>query len=269
MRLLRLGENALFTLPAEDLVARIARSVDLLDRVERELAVARWLLDSGFPATRVAEHVRQPLVLDGRPITFWRFVREDERQSASTEMLGRILRAFHDLPAPPFELPVFDPFSVVPRRLAEARGIDPEDLAFLDAMYRELRSSYAELRYALPEGLIHGDAHRGNLIMSGGLALLSDFEVVAFGPREWDLAVTALAADRFQLPDREYRAFVKSYGFDVKDWAGYPVLRSVRELTMTTWLMQNVSDDPAIEAEFRKRVSSLSKGDGQATWRAF
>jgi Ser/Thr protein kinase RdoA (MazF antagonist) len=55
--------------------------------------------------------------------------------------------------------------------------------------------------------LIHGDAHRSNLRATASGVLLSDFDVVAFGPREWDLTPTALAADRFGLPGDEYATF--------------------------------------------------------------
>ena len=60
--LLRLGENAIFQLAAAPVVVRIARSADRLQRVQRELCVARWL---------ASEAVRE--LLDRAPTTeqFW------------------------------------------------------------------------------------------------------------------------------------------------------------------------------------------------------
>ena len=43
-------------------------------------------------------------------------------------------------------------------------------------------------------------------------------------------------------PEEQYQEFAAVYGFDVRTWAGYPVLREIRELTMTTWIMQNVGE---------------------------
>ena len=72
--LLRLGENAIYRLAEDPVVVRIARSADRLPRVERELCVARWLATADIPAVRVIEDVEQPLLVDGRPISFWQSV---------------------------------------------------------------------------------------------------------------------------------------------------------------------------------------------------
>jgi hypothetical protein len=80
---------------------------------------------------------------------------------------------------------------------------------------------------------------------------------------------TAIAYERFGLAEERYREFVDVYGFDVRTWASYPVLRAIRELTMTTWLMQNVGEDPAIAAEFALRVDSIREGDLGRAWTPF
>jgi hypothetical protein len=46
-----------------------------------------------------------------------------------------------------------------------------------------------------------------------------------------------------------------------RSWPGYPVLREIRELTMTTWIMQNIGESSAIADEFARRVGSLRDGD--------
>lgn len=268
-QLVRLGENALYAVPSEGLVVRIARSVDLAQRVDRELEVARWLARLGFPATRVAERVSQPIEVCGRLVTFWELVHLDPGAAASLEDLGRILAELHRLPPPPFKLPRFDPFSVVSRRLAAPGGADLDDVAFLRVLHERLVGTYANLRFPRDLGLIHGDAHRGNLLVCSDGVLLSDFEVVAFGPRVWDLAVTAVARSRFGLSSKQYESFVKAYGYDVTEWAGYETLRAVRELTMTTWLMQNVGEDERVAEEFRVRVSSMREGDHDRRWHPF
>lgn len=102
--LFRMGENAIFMLRGEGIVARVARSNDRLPKVERELAVARWLARHGYPAVRVVEEIApQPVQSDGRLVTFWVLIHESG--SASFEDLGALLRDLHALPAPDFALP--------------------------------------------------------------------------------------------------------------------------------------------------------------------
>lgn len=77
-----------------------------------------------------------------------------------------------------------------------------------------------------------------------GQVRLLDFEVFAFGHREWDLAVTGTRRKSFEwITEGEYRQFSDAYGYDILKWDGFDTLRSIRELTMTTWLMQLVSPD--------------------------
>jgi Ser/Thr protein kinase RdoA (MazF antagonist) len=267
-RLLRIGENAIYALPANNLVARIARSENVRDRVEREVATARWLADLDFPAVRPAKDLPQAVPADGRLVTFWELATETDAQKTTSD-LGRVLKQFHALPPPPFILPEFDPFSVVPARLAQPTEADPTDVAFLSNRHDELVETYQALQFDTPFGLIHGDAHRSNLIATPSGILLSDFEVVAHGPREWDLTPTALAVDRFGLPRQEYDQFVEAYGRDVTQWHGYRTMCAIRELTMTTWLMQNVAEDPKIAEEFHARVTSMREGDHARQWKAF
>jgi hypothetical protein len=67
----------------------------------------------------------------------------------------------------------------------------------------------------------------------------------------------------------QYKDFVDSYGFDITDWSGFGVMRRARELTMTTWLMQNVNESPEIRAEFEKRLGTLKAGKPTVPWQAF
>jgi thiamine kinase-like enzyme len=125
------------------------------------------------------------------------------------------------------------------------------------------------LKFALPPGPIHGDAHTRNLLTDHGRVVLIDFEAAAIGPREWDLLPTSIAVPRYGLPEKRYQEFAAAYGFDVRSWPGYPVLREIRELTMTTWIMQNVRESQGIAAEFALRVASLRERDSERPWHFF
>jgi aminoglycoside phosphotransferase (APT) family kinase protein len=266
-KLIRMGENAMFALRAEKIVVRIARTVERRKRVERELAVARWLADNNFPAVRVAEEFEQPRAIDGRLVTFWHLV--DESGKATFDDLAGLLRDMHSLPTPTFELPQFDPFTAVPGRLANPGSADETAVAFLTQLYDEVRGRYANLAFPSPFGVIHGDAHRGNVIPTVEGPLLADFEVVAWGPREWDLTPTAMSVDRFGLPRATYESFARTYGRDVTTWPDFSVLRSTRELTMVTWLMQIIDESPERAREFYHRVGSLRDGKPHELWHAF
>ncbi len=110
VQLLRVGENAVFRVGTDPVVVRIARGPHLLEAVRREVGVARWLQDVGYPAVRVLNGVEQPVVVAGHPVTFWEFIEQGPARPTYTD-LGRLLRELHELPAPAqLGLPPFDPF---------------------------------------------------------------------------------------------------------------------------------------------------------------
>lgn len=266
--LLRIGENAIYRLPADRIVIRIARSADRMGRAARELCVARWLAEAGVPAIGVHDVGSQPLLVDGYPVTFWREVSGGELLSPQAD-LARLLAAFHGLDECPCGLPDLEPLARVDGRIAAATTVDDDTREFLSSRATELAKALPGLEYVLPCGPIHGDAHVGNLLVNRGQVLLSDFEVVSIGPREWDLLPTAIAVSRYGLAEERYDAFAADYGFDVRTWPGFPVLREVRELGMTTWLMQNIGESPEAAAEFGVRYGSLREGDVDRRWKLF
>ncbi|MEO3876786.1 hypothetical protein ABGB18_49250 [Nonomuraea sp. B12E4] len=62
---IRLGENALYRLASAPVV-RIARSVDRLPDVQKEVAVARWLEAADFPGVRLCPDLPQAAIHEGR-----------------------------------------------------------------------------------------------------------------------------------------------------------------------------------------------------------
>ncbi|GAB3799815.1 phosphotransferase enzyme family protein [Micromonospora zhanjiangensis] len=266
--LIRFGSNAIFELRGTPVVVRVGRSPERMPVFERELCVARWLADHDVPTVRPYDGVEHPLDVNGHPVSFWHRVESADPPPGAAD-LARLLRGFHAAGDSPCELPTLDPLGDVPARLAAARGIADEDLDFLRGRAEELHRRYGELTFELPAGPLHGDAYVGNLLGRPGAAVLLDYESAAVGPREWDLTPVAVAHRRLGLPDRDNAAFTEAYGHDVTAWAGFPVLAGIREVTMTTWLMQNVGEGQHLADEFRLRVRSLRDGDDTATWHAF
>ncbi|MGH3328474.1 MAG: phosphotransferase enzyme family protein [Streptomycetales bacterium] len=269
---MRLGENALFALATSPIVVRIARGAHLLPDVEKEVRVAYWLSREGLPAARIAElpSVAQPVLVDGRPVTFWEFI-DARNERPSVRELGWILRQLHDLEKPN-DVPLrdLDPFGRMERRLGAAPSSVSSDIVrFLTERFHVLRERYQDVSFDLPRGPVHGDAHTGNLLRTrrNGEVLLIDFEMFAHGPREWDLAVPAGYYQGLNWISREeYEAFATAYGYDVLDSPSFPVLQAIRELSMTVWLMQLVDNRPQAEAEFSRRVSDLRNESIDRRW---
>ncbi|MCZ1006245.1 phosphotransferase enzyme family protein [Streptomyces lydicus] len=266
--LLRLGENAIYALPSEGVVVRVARAAteDIKRKVVKELAISRWLASQDFPAVRTRDELPQPVQAEGRLVTFWEYVPPGQVDPGVVDLAG-LLRDLHALPRPDLPLPVLDPFPIMRRRLALAQGVQRQDVEFLAEACDRSESAFRSIMAEDAGGLIHGDAHRGNLLARDGQVLLIDYEAVAIGPRAWDLIPTATAVDRFGLSPTDYTAFCRTYDWDVTDWHGYEALRTVRELGMTTWLMQNAHSGPAAE-EFALRMDSLRKDDRERRWHA-
>lgn len=267
-RLLRLGTNAVYRL-AVPIVVRIA-SVDRLDGMNRTIAVARWLASVEYPAVRALK-VEQPLIIDGSAATFWEALPDSEKYGSVTEVAELLLRLHSLRPPGELELPSFDPFGSIIKRLNVGDWLGEEDRGFLSKRLQCLREQYAQLDFALPQGVIHGDANVGNVLLDeNGKPVAIDLDSFAIGPREWDLIQTAIFYNRFGWHSKEeYRSFVEVYGFDILQWSGYSVLRDVRELHMVTWLMQNANDSAEVAREARKRITSLRTGVGRRDWKPY
>lgn len=264
-RLLALGENAVFA--AGDLVVKVGRDAELLDRARRELDVAVWLAEAGVPAVRAAEP--KALLVDGHPVTVWHRL-PDAVRPAEPRDLAELLRVVHATPLPPFALPTRDLLGGVERWLRLAGdAIDPADAAYL----RERRDGYAERAAALtphlPPGPIHGDALPRNVHVGPDGPVLVDLETVSADLREHDLVVMALSHDRYGMPDEAYASFTETYGWDVRGWAGCGVLRGARETASCAWVAQHAPSNPKALAEFERRVRSLRDGDETVRWYPF
>ena len=271
-RLLRLGSNAVYRLKAP-IVARISRPGADLDHARRTVAVARWLESAAYPAVRLAEvDVDQPIVTDGYIATFWQALSDDGDQYASTPEIAEAVRKLHQLTAPEdLHLPELNPFANAEQRIATNTWLTPGDRAFLTQTLATLRDAYDTLEFVLPQGVIHGDASVGNVLLdSHGDPKLIDLDGFAIGPREWDLALTAIYYDSFGWHTREeYEAFARVYGFDIMGWPGYPVMRSVREFLMVTWVIQKAPESKEAAAEASKRIVALRTGASRKDWQPY
>jgi Phosphotransferase enzyme family len=264
-RLLALGENAVFA--AGELVVKVGRDAELLDRARRELDIAVWLAEAGVPAVRAAEP--EARLVQGHPVTLWHRL-PDAVRPAEPRDLAELLRVVHALPKPSFDLPPRELLGGVERWLRLAGdAIDPADAAYL----RERRDGFAAAAAAvtphLEPGPIHGDALPRNVHVGPDGPVLVDLETFSSDLREHDLVVMALSRDRYGVPAEAYAAFTSAYGWDVREWEGCSVLRGARETASCAWVAQHAPSNPKALAEFERRVASLRDGDETVRWYSF
>ncbi|MEU5158685.1 aminoglycoside phosphotransferase family protein [Streptomyces sp. NPDC020875] len=269
--LLRLGSNAVYRLAGSPVIVRIARDPGSLADMTRTVRVARWLEGEGFAATRVVAGLEQPLLVDGRVVTFW-VSAQDAVVYADPRELGDLLRRLHRLEEPgSLALPYYDPFQEVWDTLRALGDLSGDDVAFLNERAERIQKEYDRLDWVLDFGMIHGDANVGNAIRNrDGQPLLIDLDGFSLGQREWDLVLTSLYYERFGWHTRtEYESFVHHYGFDLMNWPGYPVLADLRELKMTLWIGHQATTSGTAAEEFARRVHALRTGGSRKDWQAF
>lgn len=263
--LLALGENAVFG--AGDLVVKVGRDAELLDRARRELEIAGWLAEADVPAVRAAEPKAR--LVEGHPVTVWHRL-PDPVRPAEPRDLAELLRIVHALPSPPFALPPRELLGGVERWLRLAGdAIDPADAAYLRERRDGFAAASAVLTPHLTPGPIHGDALPRNVHVGPDGPVLVDLETFSSDLREHDLVVMALSRDRYGMPAEAYDSFTETYGWDVREWEGCGVLRGARETASCAWVAQHAPSNPKALAEFERRVASLREGDESVRWYPF
>jgi hypothetical protein len=261
--LIRSAENTLYRLPGQ-VVARVTRPGQA-SAAAKEVQVSRWLDSLGFPVVQVAPGIEQPVVVDGRAVTFWRQL--PEHRYATYAELATSLRRLHSLPPPPFDLPPVAPFVRLRERLSEATGITDDDRAWLLDHLTDLEAAYASLPAGLAWCAVHGDAWSGNLPVTATGPVMLDLERFAWGPPEWDLTSIAVSHTTFgNMSAGDWSAFCEAYGHDVTSWPGFDVLRDARELRKVTFAIQMAGQRPNLAEQAAYRVACIQGRHGPRPW---
>lgn len=269
-RLLRLGSNAVYRL-ASPVVARIAYANTDTEAARRTVEVARWLESADYPAVRVLD-LDQPVIVDGHPVTFWEALSDTGDEYATLDQVADVIARLHKLTPPQdLVLPPLEPFADADQRIAESQWLSEDDRQWMTAELARHRTEYARLEFALPQGVIHGDASIGNVLRDyEGNPVVIDLDNFATGPREWDLIQTAMFYDHFGWHTREqYTTFARIYGYDIMQWPGYPALAAVREFIQVTWIVNKAGEGERTSAEARKRLNALRTGASRKDWAPF
>ena len=266
--LIRQGENTLYRLPGQ-VVVRIAREGQV-DAAKKEVAVSRWMASVGVKAVEALADVEQPIILDNRPVTFWREL--PYHRHGEPPEVAAALKQLHAAPVPTdLNLAGLAPFVRLAERIEGASTLSDDDRGWLRGRLDELREAYAHLPAGLPKSVIHGDAWAGNVVVTeDGDTILLDLERCSIGPPEWDLVSTAIRRSTFgTMSADEYDDFAHAYGYDVMQWSGFETLRNIRELRVTCYAAQRASENPAMRDEAALRVACLRGERGPRPWPAW
>lgn len=266
---LHIRANAVYHLPREGAVVRLrftpAGPEAVLERFTAAVRVTRWLRSQGFPATEPLD-LDQPVNVDGHVATFWRYVAVADEAGRDVTTLARLLRRLHGLPAPAVSLPAANLLGSLRADLDSSDAVTAGDREWLLARAGELEQQYQRTGWVLGTGLIHGDAHAGNLLHAPGGVVLGDWDSVSHGPRELDLVPTSMW-HRFGRPRAGWDQFCAAYGISPDDLPGLPPLQQLRELHGLAAYLRNATD-PAFRAELSKRIISLRTGACTRPWQA-
>ncbi|MEV6280256.1 aminoglycoside phosphotransferase family protein [Nocardia sp. NPDC051832] len=266
--LIKYTVNAVFRLPLERVVVRVACGAGAAVRGHRAVATARWLHKRNAPVAALLD-CDQPVDVDGgHSVTFWR---ELERRPEWTPAdLAAPLLALHSL-APDIGLPRWNPFLTARDylRAADVTAVPAADLRWLTGQWALAEYAYRYCETDLPVGVVHGDPHTGNLLVrADGRIVLCDLDEVGIGPLAWDLVPQAVGAVRFGR--REFhREFVRAYGSDVRNRSCWPVLARIRELMMVTGVLPDLGNRPTVAAQFAHRFATLRAGQANSTWQVY
>jgi hypothetical protein len=264
--LVKFTNNAVFRLQHEGVVARIAGSLVVRQRVPKVVLVARWLAAHDLPAVRLVPGLPQPLTVDGELVTLWYEVPRVGPPPTGTEM-GHLLRRIHALPAPA-GLPAWNQLDGIRTRLADAEDLAEDDHAFLTAACDDVHAAIATLVPTLPPALVHGDATVANLIPGPHGPVICDFDSTSYGPAEWDLTPVAVGHLRFGNTANQ-PLLAASYGFDITTWPGFPTFRRLRELQLVTSVVPVLRSNPTLRQQWQHRLETFKRGDMTARWERY
>ncbi|GIM94405.1 aminoglycoside phosphotransferase family protein [Paractinoplanes toevensis] len=280
-RLMRFTINAVYHLDSR--VIRLARGEVAQQRAEKVVAGMGLLSRHDVPAVELVDDIAQPVAVNDWVATVWHYLPHSTVRPEPVELAAPLFR-LHSIAEKPGFLPAWTPIETARRRLESVCKLSGEGMVFtknwsrtrvgvpLDELLETLRSRCDDLEgrvnetiWELRPGVIHGDAHVGNLLAGR----LCDFDSLALGPREWDLVPLAHSVVRFGDPVKPYENFAAAYGFDLSSSALWPLLRDVRELQLVTSVLDRLFGRPEVADTLSHRLRTYLAGDQHAVWRRY
>jgi len=265
--LLRVGMNALFTVPGQPVVVRVGRATAAAAAAHD---LARALAAAGIATVTPVDG--WSAAVDGFAVTGWQRVRET-RQAVSWELVGAAIRRLHELPraAVPVGYPIADPGSFAwwdfAAMLADVGAeIDVRARVAIEAVV--VRHDGWRSAIAVDPVVCHGDVHPGNVLTSARGPLLLDWDLLSWATPAWDHAALAMWAARWGGDPAMYPRFADGYGRSYADDPVTVALGELRNVAATLMRVRAGRTDPVAAAEAERRLRYW-RGDPDApTWRA-
>ncbi|WP_228829892.1 phosphotransferase [Nocardia beijingensis] len=230
----------------------------------REVAVAQWLESCGVPAARVVPDIPQPVVIDGRPVTFWQEL--PPHHPGEPGEVARALAQLHRLPLPGFELRRMSPLARMADAIDAARTVTEDDRRWLHKHLEELCGRWKALPRGLPWSVVQG-GDDGVVVGDDGEVILVELGRAMIGPPEWDLVHTAIECwTAAKITAAQYAEFCAGYGRDVMRWDGFYLLRDIQEFRMALQSMRAATADPAYQRQALRRLAYIRGDEGMRPW---
>lgn len=271
-RLLHARANHTYYLPRAGVVVRLRHtrgSADWVRRLDTAVQVTAWLVARGFPT--VEPGPAPAVTIDGWTATFWRYLPVDPAlPPVGATQLAELLRRLHAQPDPPVRLAPTNPLGALVADLDHAdRVLTDAQRDWLRARAARISDRYPRTPMPLGRGMIHGDAHVGNLFPADGRYVLGDWDSVSYGPRAQDLVPTLDGVRHFGRPRSEWVELCAVYGVDpdIEHHPGMRLLCAARELRSLAAYIRSAPGRPDIRAELTKRLRTLMDGT-PARWQA-
>ena len=224
--------------------------------MRRELEVSRGAADRGGPVvapTRLLDP--GPHRHEGLWFSYWDHARSSGRIAGSAQV-GRSLAGLHRATAGhQGRLPV-----LAPARDQVAETLDHLAASCDASTVRALHNEHDRVLdtlvpYAdLPQLVLHGDAHAGNLLRVGARWVWADLEETCRGPALWDLAVASGGPARAETADAVLSAYAEDMGTTPVNEADLVPFRRARLLEAVVWLMAMAQRYPERYREYAARL---------------
>lgn len=270
LRLIQHYSNAVIAVPDENAVARVATGPHDREQVRRSVQVTRWLAEHGFPTVTPLPGV-EPVALDPEAtVSFWQYLPQPEPPAEfDSADLARLLAWLHELTPPTLDLTQWQPLTSLEEALqrdSTPEVLSPTEHRWLLDRVEEVRADLADREWPLGEGLVHGDAWLGNLMVGPGGPVLGDWDRVVHGPREMDLVPTWHATRRYGRGAGWTERFTAVYGHDLARSPVYEDLMTMRDLAQLPGPLRRAQHSPAHERALRQRLSALMAADTRSGW---
>ena len=242
------------------------------DTARQSVAIMRYLEKKGFPVpktmlTKSGESIFETEV-DGemKLIVLMEFIDGDEPELESCAAeVGALVGRFHQLMEEyPVELVSHGKEFFIDRYL---NFLSKKNYPRI-AEYEEFGGRLWDKVKALPQGLCHGDLHRGNLIQrADGLIYLVDFDTACRAPKMFDLMVMCDMTNYFTLQQKDIEETKEVYQKFLLGYSKYHKLSNEEIISFPYWVAIRHFQLQATILEIHG-VDCIDEGfiDGQLYW---